>query len=487
MNEQGITILGLGPGAPQLLTLEAWQHLQSIPEIYLRTRAHPVIAGFPSTLQVHSFDEIYDQNHDFSEVYRQIVERVLEHAQKMGAVTYAVPGHPFVAEATAPEIVRRAGEMGIPVRVIEGISFLEPVFSALQMDPFPRAVLVDALELGALHVPNFPPDSPALIAQIYSRQIASEVKLTLNAFYPDEFPVRLVHAAGTPQQKVEDLALYEIDRSPHIGLLTALYVPPLDEDTSMEAFLEIVAHLRAPDGCPWDREQTLQSLGPHLLEETYEALEALDQEQIDNLREELGDLLLLVSMLSQIASEEGFFTFPEVVQGIHRKIVRRHPHVFGNVDLKDARGVLRNWEKLKEAERKENGTAGQKGILDGVSKALPSLIRAQEYQSRAAHVGFDWSNIQGVREKVMEEWEELQQAGSPEEIEKEIGDLLFAVVNLSRWYKVDAETALRKASERFMARFKHIEQEARVMGKSLGDLSMDEMEALWQQAKRQGK
>lgn len=487
MFEQGITILGLGPGAPEMLTLQAWRHLQSIPEIYLRTRAHPVVAGFPSTLQVHSFDEVYEQSNDFSEVYRTIVERVLEEAQRNGTVTYAVPGHPFVAEATAPEIVRRARELHIPVRVIEGVSFLEPVFTALEIDPFPSVVLVDALELGALHVPNFPTDTPALIAQIYSRQIASEVKLTLNAFYPDEFRVRLVHAAGTPQQKVEDLALYEIDRSPYIGLLTALYLPPLDEATSMEAFLEIVAHLRAPDGCPWDREQTLQSLGPMLLEETYEVLEALDQEHVENLQEELGDVLLLISMLSQIASEEGYFAFPQVVQGIHRKIVRRHPHVFGDVDLKDSRGVLRNWEKLKEAERKENGTAEQKGILDGVSKALPSLVRAQEYQSRAAHVGFDWSDIQGVREKVMEEWEELRQANSPEEIEKEVGDLLFAVVNLSRWYKVDAETALRKANERFMARFKHIEQEARVMGKPLADLTMDEMENLWQQAKRRGK
>lgn len=487
MSEQGITILGLGPGSSDMLTLEAWQHLHSISEIYLRTRAHPVVAGFPSTLQVFSFDEVYEKSRDFSNVYHTIVERVFEEVKRKGTMTYAVPGHPFVAEATAPEIVRRAREMGIPVRVIEGLSFLEPVFTALEIDPFPRAVLVDALELGALHVPNFPTDAPALIAQIYSRQIASEVKLTLNAFYPDEFRVRLVHAAGTPQQKVEDLALYEIDRSPHIGLLTALYLPPLDEATSMEAFLEIVAHLRAPDGCPWDREQTLQSLGPMLLEETYEALEALDQENTGNLQEELGDLLLLVSMLSQIASEEGFFDFPLVVQGIHRKIVRRHPHVFGNVDLKDARGVLRNWEKLKEAERKENGTGEQKGILDGVSKALPSLIRAQEYQSRAAHVGFDWSNIQGVKEKVMEEWEELQQAGTLEDIEKEMGDLLFAVVNLSRWYKIDAETALRKANERFMARFKHIEQEAQAMGKPLADLTMDEMENLWQQAKRHGK
>ena len=486
-NQHGIVIVGLGPGDAGQLTRQAWDWLSGLDEIYLRTRQHPTVAGFPAGLTVHSFDDLYEQGEQFEAVYAQIVERVLELARRPQGVTYAVPGHPFVAESTAPEIVRRAKAEGLPVKVIEGISFLEPTFTALGLDPYPRLTLVDALELGSLHMPNFPPDSAVLVAQIYSRSIASDVKLTLNAVYPDQHPVRLVHAAGTAEERVEELALFEIDRSQHIGLLTALYVPPLDSDTSLEGFQEIVAHLRAPDGCPWDREQTLQSMGAQLLEEVYEALEALDEEDADGVREELGDVLLLVTMLSQIGSEEGLFNMAEVIQGIHRKIVRRHPHVFGEVNVDGTSGVLRNWEKIKEEERKQNGKeAAEKGILDGVNKAMPALKRAQAYQSRAAHVGFDWTEIEGVREKVLEEWREVSEAQG-EEVEKELGDLIFAVVNLVRWYKVDAETALRKASQRFYERFRHIEQGAKISGRPLSDLSMEEMEALWQQAKRAGK
>ena len=482
-NTAGITIIGLGPGDPGLLTRAAWDHISVLEEILLRTRQHPTVAGFPAGMRVDSFDDLYDAGESFEAVYAAIVERVLELGRRPGGVTYAVPGHPYVAEATGPEIVRRAKAEGLAVRVIEGISFLEPVYTALAIDPFPALILVDALDLGSLRVPAFPPDQPVLVAQIFSRQIANDVKLTLNAVYPDRHPVRMVHAAGTAQEQVEDLALYEIDRSEHIGLLTALYIPPLAPDTSLEGFQEVIAHLRAPDGCPWDREQSLKSLGPMLLEETYEALEALDNEDMDGLREELGDVLFLVTMYSQIGSEEGAFNLAEVIEGIHHKIVRRHPHVFGEAVVDGTAGVLRNWEMIKAGERKQKGQPDHKGILDGVSKSLPGLTRSQEYQDRAAHVGFDWTDIEGVRAKVIEEWNEVAQA-SGEELENELGDLLFSVVNLVRWNKLDAETALRKANQRFLQRFKHIEAGAREQGKALTEMSMDEMEALWQEAKK---
>jgi len=478
-----ITIVGLGPGDPGLLTRAAWEHIQNLEQIVLRTSQHPTVAGFPPGVKVESFDGLYDAGEEFEAVYAQIVESVLAMGRRPGGVTYGVPGHPYVAEATGPEIVRRAKAEGLSVRVIEGLSFLEPVYSALEIDPYPALSLVDALELGSLHAPGFPPDQPALVAQIYSRQIASDVKLTLNAIYPDEHPVRLVHAAGTAQQLVEDLPLYAIDRSEHIGLLTALYVPALGTETSMEGFQEVIAHLRAPEGCPWDREQTLKTVGPMLLEEVYEALDALDEDDMEGLREELGDSLFVLTMLSQIASEEGFFNLPEVIQGVHRKIVRRHPHVFGDVNVADSQGVLRNWESIKAQERKQQGKPAEKGILDGLPKSMPGLTRAQTFQDRAAHVGFDWTDIDGVREKVMEEWREVQEAQG-KEIESELGDLLFAVVNLVRWHKLDAETVLRMANQRFYQRFKFIEAGARERGKALTDMSLDEMEALWQAAKK---
>ena len=477
-----ITILGLGPGGPDLLTRRAWKAITAAPEIWVRTRRHPALEGLPASVQVHSFDALYETLPSFEEVYARIVEEVLTLGQRPEGVLYAVPGDPFVAEATAPEIARRAREMGIPLSLVGGMSFLEPVWAALGVDPFPRTALVDALTLGARHVPDFPPDVPALIAQIYDRHTASEVKLTLLSVYPDQHPVKLVHAAGTPQERVEALPLYAIDRSPHIGLLTALYLPPLGEATSFESFHEVVAHLRAPDGCPWDRKQTHQSLRADLLEEAYEVLEALDAADPRALQEELGDLLLHIFLQAQIAAEEGEFRLADVVRGIHTKIVRRHPHVFGELSLADEDEVLANWEKLKAAERQANGEA-EKGVLDGVSAALPALAQAQAYQSRAARVGFDWPEREPVWEKLQEELAEFRAAGTPEERQAEYGDILMALVNLARWDGIDAETALREANARFRARFAYIEAQARAQGRSLDSMSLAEMDALWNEAK----
>ncbi|HEX7974122.1 MAG TPA: MazG family protein, partial [Anaerolineales bacterium] len=383
---RGITLLGLGPGNPGLLTRQAWEVLQTSSEIYLRTRQHPLVASFPASLQIHSFDSLYDHNETFEGVYQQIVEQVLALGRRPQGVIYAVPGHPLVAEATSPEIARRARLEGLPVRVVEGLSFLEPAFTALGIDPFPHIALVDALELAVAHMPPFPPNVPAIIAQLHSQAVASDVKLTLTAVYPDVHPVRLVHAAGTAQELVEALPLYEIDRSPHIGLLTALYLPPLPKETSFEAFQEIIAHLRAPNGCPWDREQTHQSLRPDLLEETYEVLDALDRDDPQAMQEEFGDLLLNILLQAQIAAEDGEFSMADVLSGIHTKIVYRHPHVFGDTQIKDAQGVLQNWERLKAAERAANGKA-EASLLDGIARALPALVQAEQIQKRAARVG----------------------------------------------------------------------------------------------------
>ena len=482
MITSGITLLGLGPGDPALLTRQAWQTLEDASEIYLRTRQHPTVAGFPESLQVHSFDDLYEQDESFEAVYNHIVERVLELGQRPEGVVYAVPGHPFVAEATGPEIARRASLMGIPLRVVEGLSFIEPTLSALGLDPFPHTALVDALELGSAHVPPFPPDAPALIAQIYSPMVASEVKLTLMEVYPDQHPVQLVHGAGTPQTIVESLALYEIDRSPHIGLLTALYVPPLSAATSFEAFQEIIAHLRAPNGCPWDREQDHQSLRSDLLEETYETLAAIDADDPPAMCEEFGDLLLQIVLHAQIASEYGEFRMQDVLHGIHTKIVHRHPHVFGDVQVDGVGKVLQNWENLKAEERQTKGKS-EAGLLDSVPVALPALSLAEEYQKRVARVGFDWPDVQGVLDKVCEEAAEVRAAEGSKR-SAEIGDLLFAVVNLARWCEADAESMLRETNARFKRRFSSIEQAARARGIRVAELTAQEMDDLWEAAKK---
>jgi tetrapyrrole methylase family protein/MazG family protein len=288
----------------------------------------------------------------------------------------------------------------------------------------------------------------------------------------------LVHAAGTPERSVVPLPLYELDRQDDIAHLTTLYIPPLPGVTSFEGLQNTMAHLRAPEGCPWDREQTHESLRAELLEETYEVVAAIDAGDVRALQEELGDLLLQVLIHTQIATEEGEFKMAQVIAGIDAKLKHRHPHVWGERPVQGTEDVLRRWEELKREEKGED-----RSVLDGVPAALPALQQADTYSRRAARVGFDWAEADGVADKIREEMAEVVAAASPEEREAELGDLLFAVVNWARWLEADPETALRKASARFARRFRVVERLARERGLDLAALTIDDLEALWQEAK----
>ena len=258
----------------------------------------------------------------------------------------------------------------------------------------------------------------------------------------------------------------------------------MEPDTSFESFQEVVASLRAPHGCEWDRKQTHKSLRKALLEETYEALKAIDEGDSSKLTEELGDILLQVVLHAQIGYEKGAFSMVDVLRGINQKIVRRHPHVFGDVKLESMDHLLVNWEKMKAEERKANGNA-ENSLLDGVPDILPALIQAQEVQDRAARVGFDWKDIRGVLDKIMEELQEVDVTTNQSQLAEEIGDLLFAVVNYARWRKVDAEFALQEANQKFKKRFGFIESKTRQQGRELGQLSFDELNEFWEEAKNE--
>ena len=483
----GIVLLGLGPGDPQILTRAAWEVLQQADEVYVRTAQHPTVAGFPQHLRVHSFDAVYEQADTFEQVYETIVAEVLRLGRRPQGVVYAVPGHPLVAETTGVAILQQARAQGLPVRVVEGLSFLEPVWRAVGLDPFPHSALVDALELGRRLTPPFPPSVPAVVAQLYDRHLASHVKLTLMHHYPDEHPITLVHRAGLPDEAVRPMPLHQLDHDPDIGLLTALVVPPLGPGTAFEDFEHLIARLRAPDGCPWDRKQTHRSLRPYLLEETYEVLEALDKGDPAALQEELGDLLLQIVLHTEIAVEEGEFTMPQVLRTVHDKIVRRHPHVFGEVQVQDADEVVRNWEAIKRREKQAQRAADDApaSVLDGVPQALPALAKAQAVGRKAAKVGFDWPSVDGVWAKVREELDELAAATTPEAQAAELGDVLFALTNLARHLGLDAETALREATARFMRRFRQVERQALAQGREIAHMSLAEMDALWEAAKHQ--
>ncbi len=484
----GITIVGLGPGDPQHLTREAWDVLANAPEVYLRTARHPTVAGLPPTVTRQSFDDVYETTDAFAQVYETIAVRVVELGGRPEGVIYAVPGNPQVGEATVGLIRARAAAQGLAVRLVAGLSFIEPTLAALGLDALPHLQVADALELAARHHPPFSPDAPALVAQLYSASLASDVKLTLMNQYPDDHPVQLVHAAGTPEVQVEARPLFELDRSEHIAHLTALYLPPLPQASAFESLQETIAHLRAPEGCPWDREQTHQTLRANLLEEAYEVLAALDADDPAAMREEFGDLLLQIVLHAQIALEYGEFSMAEVVAGIRSKLIRRHPHVFGEAKVKGAAEVLQNWEKLKAEEREETGGAkAEQGALGSVPPGLPALTLADTYQRRAARVGFDWPAIDGVRAKVQEEMAELEAAADADAREDELGDLLFAMVNLARWLEVDPEAALRRANAKFAGRFAAVEKQAKAQGRAMAKMTLEELDGLWEAAKRTGE
>ncbi len=493
----GITIVGLGPGDPGALTQAALAVFSTVSEVHLRTRRHPTVAALPTHLTVHDFDGIYEREPDFAAVYETIAAEVLRLGARPQGVIYAVPGHPLIGEESVQRILAGARERKLPVHIVEGLSFVDAVCAALELDPLDHGLqLVDATALAAHEGPFAPPltldpATPLLVAQLYNRPLASAVKLVLMERYPDEHPVTLVQAAGlkatggTAGQHLLTVPLYELDRHDAVQHLTTLYVPPLPPLTDLRTFSAlqgIVTRLRAPGGCPWDRQQTHRSLAAHLLEETYEALAALDADDPDKLCEELGDLLLQILLHAQLANESDEFTWEDVVAGIAAKLVRRHPHVFGQVTVADADEVLTNWEAIKRDERAAT-EAAEGSLLDGIPMAMPALACAQIAQRRAARVGFDWPDIGGVWQKVAEEMEELRTAPAAERFH-EMGDLLFAVANLARWLDIEAEDALRQANQRFRRRFAYIEQVCADRGLHPEDLSLEELDAIWEQSKQ---
>lgn len=256
-------------------------------------------------------------------------------------------------------------------------------------------------------------------------------------------------------------------------------------DHPFERLVDVMKTLLGPDGCPWDREQTPETLKPHMIEEIYEVCDAIDRGDTDGMREELGDVLMHVVFLSLLGEQGGHFRIPEVIDGICDKLIRRHPHVFGDGEaIASSDKVLTQWEAIKAEERREKNKNASR--LDGIPPALPALIRASRMQEKAAKVGFDWDHVDDVWAKIHEEIDELKHAiesGDSDAAEDELGDVLFAIVNLARWKKHSAESALQRTNAKFLRRFHHIEARAREMGRKLEEMTLQEMDALWDEAK----
>jgi tetrapyrrole methylase family protein/MazG family protein len=476
-----ITIVGLGPGDASLITRQAWHLLTSVTEVWVRTSRHPAVAELPPTTAVLSFDHLYEQGDDFGAVYAAIASAVLEKGRR-GDIVYAVPGNPFVGEATVQAIMAAAGSEDVNVKLVSGLSFLEPVLAAVGIDALDGLQLFDAIMIGSHLYPPINPDVSVVLGQVYSRPLANEAKLALLAIYSPQHEVTLIHHAGQPTERLERVPLHAMDQSEAIDHLTSLYVPALPVKAGLPNLAETVAVLRSPGGCPWDQEQTPQSMREGFLEEAYEVLAALDADDTENLCEELGDLLYHIVMQAQMAAEVDDFTLTDVIAGIEAKLKRRHPHVWGDWEVSDTAQVLRNWDALKRQEKADRAETPA-SALDNIPLVLPALVRSEKIQAKVARQGFDWPSIEGVYDKIAEEIAEVRAAETTDEQASELGDLLFVVVNLARWHAVDAETALRDANNRFSRRYRLVEQLAASRDLDLTALDINELEALWQEAK----
>ena len=468
-SDKPLKVIGLGPGNVDWIPRGNIDALKSASIVLLRTEIHPSTKLLlDQGIDYRSCDDLYQTCSTFEDLYHAIASRAADLDED---AVFAVPGHPMVGEES--------------VRILAGLRQLQ-VFPA---PSFVDAILASAGESfsGSLHVWNahdsngtaIDPRSSQIVYQLDSAEAASDAKLTLMKYFPEEHQVILVSRAGGPEELVQKIALSELDRREY-DPLTSAYVPPVPSQfaSGFNGLVEVVDALLGPDGCPWDREQTHESLKKHMVEETYEVLEAIDSGDPDALCEELGDFLLQAVMHAQMDAITGYYDIYDVVQGIKEKLIRRHPHVFGDVQVADSDEVLSNWDAIKKSEKQED-----RSVLSGIPKAMPALLRAHEVSKRAVRVGFEWKQLEDVFAKMREEIEELRgaiESGSQEEIEGEVGDLLFTVVNISRWLKVEPEEALRKMVDRFSTRFIAMEK---MSTKPLNELSFEEWDELWNLAK----
>ncbi|MCK1986391.1 MULTISPECIES: nucleoside triphosphate pyrophosphohydrolase [Peribacillus] len=489
MNE--ITIIGLGAGDLDQLPLGIYKKLLQTEQCFVRTIDHPVIGDLKREgINFTAFDGIYEKHDQFEAVYEEIAGTLVQEASNR-SILYAVPGHPMVAEKTVQLLLEKGPALGIAIKLEGGQSFLDPLFQAVQIDPIEGFQLLDGTDLSPddLHITQH-----MIIGQVYDAFSASNVKLTLMEKLPDDYEVYIVTAAGSSQEKVTKCALFELDRQMELSNLTSVYVPPVREEAlqyrEFSKLRQVIAELRGPDGCPWDKKQTHESLKKYLIEEAYELIDSIDEEDDEGMVGELGDVLLQVMLHSQIGEDEGMFTIDDVIEGITAKMIRRHPHVFGDVEVNGEEDVLENWQKIKENE-KGSETKAPQSILDGIEKSLPNLLRAEEYQKRAAKVGFDWDEVSEAWKKVREEVQELEaEILSPnrdvERIKSELGDLFFALVNISRYYDIQAEEAVYKTNQKFHRRFTYIEECIQKAGKKFEDYTLEELDSYWDEAKAKG-
>lgn len=477
-----IKILGLGPGSDEDITIKTMRLMKEGREVILRTEKHPNVKYIRDMgIEFSTLDYLYDSAESFETLYEKISEVVISKED----VVYAVPGNPLVAEKSVELVIQKAKEKGIEYEVVPAISFVDVVINSVNYDPVKGLKIIDGLTLSSQR-----PDIGVgnIITQVYSRMVASDIKLQLMRYYEDDQKIYIIRAAGVPgEERVLETELYNLDRYDWVDYLTSVFIPPVLKGRyyTIDDLTDVMTKLRSQDGCPWDREQDHNSLKRYLLEECYEVIDAIDKDDTDALCEELGDVLLQVVFHSEIANEEELFDINDVINSITNKMIMRHTHVFGNDVCSTSEEVLKNWEEIK---RKEKSIESYTDNLKAIPKVMPSLIRSYKVQEKAAKVGFDWDKVEDAIEKVKEEFHELldvYKSDKKDKITEELGDLLFSVVNVSRFLDINPEFALNGTTDKFISRFGYIEGKATESGMDMKKMTLEQMDNLWNKAKEE--
>ena len=472
-----LTIVGLGPADLDRTP----GHVRALLEdesvaVILRTREHPAAETLAGLRGVTTCDDLYDVHEDFDTLYRAISDRVIASATA-GPTVYAVPGSPLVGERSVGLLRTAADEAGLATEVLPAESFIDVVCAAARIDPLFDGVRV----LDGRDMPRIMwLDCPTIIGHVDLPVVLADVKARLQAILPSDTEVGLATDLGSATGSLEWVALDDLDIQ-RAGYRVSLVVPAIE--AGLLGAVEVVRRLR--EECPWDRNQTHHSITHNLVEEAYELAEALSALSTDapggevdygayaDVEEELGDVLFQVLFHATMGEEASAVTLDGIGAVLRAKLVRRHPHVFGDVAVSSADEVVANWDVIKAGEKQRESR------LDGVASGMPPLARAHKIQERAARAGFDWSALQPVRDKLDEELSELDESDAEHERLHELGDVLFTVINLARHLDVDPALALRRTTARFEERFRSMEQLA-----DLDGLSLEELDALWERVKR---
>jgi tetrapyrrole methylase family protein/MazG family protein len=473
-----IQIIGMGPGKLDDLTVGAFSALnEGIPN-YARTGRHPIINEIKDkNIELHTFDEYFEKYDSFEEIYNNITIKIVELSEKYGKINYCTAGSPYYSDIITKKLIDEYKDE-INIIIIDGMSFLDKCIKLSGAPNYKSIKILDCIEVDEF---SFDVNSINIITQVYDRETASQLKIKLMETYSDDLIVQIIDILDETVKKVP---LYELDQEKKYGFSTyfCIYSIEISKKTvyNINNLLKIMKILRGPDGCQWDKRQTHKTLRQHVIEEAYEVVDAIDNEDVDNLIEELGDLLLQVVFHSQIGSEEGYLNFNDIVTRVCNKMYSRHPHVFGDVKANTIDEALDSWENAKQKEKNFNTYTEN---LKNVPKSLSPLSRSYKIQKRAAEVGFDWPDETGALDKSKEELLEFMEEYKNKDLNKmedEFGDLLFALVNFSRFMKINPDVALNKTIKKFINRFEFIENNTT---KDLKEMTLQEMDELWQKSK----